>query len=83
MIFLITVYPDFTILNRTNRSEIILEHFGRLEDPEYIAASLSKLDLYSRNGYFPGKNFLFTMETNRHPFDIRLFEKQIRISGLF
>lgn len=37
MIFLITLYPDFTILNRTNR----------------------------------------------HPFDIRLFEKQIRISGLF
>jgi len=75
--FRITVYPDFTILNVHDRREIILEHFGRMDDPEYVKSVLSKLELYGRNGIFPGKRFFFTTETSEKPFNMRLFEKQL------
>jgi len=73
----ITVYPDFTILNKATRSEILLEHFGRMDDADYVASTMEKLSLYGRNGIFPGLGFLFTTETSTRPFDIRLFEKQL------
>ena len=80
--FKITVYPDFTLLNKETRKEIILEHFGRMDDPEYVSHTLEKLNLYGRNGIFPGSRFLFTTETSRHPFDMRLFEKQLKGAGI-
>ncbi|MCQ2574131.1 MAG: hypothetical protein MJ182_09565 [Treponema sp.] len=80
--FKITVYPDFTLLNKETRKEIILEHFGRMDDPEYVSHTLEKLSLYGRNGIFPGNRFLFTTETSRHSFDMRLFEKQLKAAGV-
>ena len=80
--FKITVYPDFTLLNKETRKEIILEHFGRMDDPEYVSHTLEKLNLYGRNGIFPGSRFLFITETSRHPFDMRLFEKQLKGAGI-
>lgn len=80
--FKITIYPDFTLLNKQTRQEIILEHFGRMDDPEYISLTIEKLNLYGRNGFFPGDNFIFTTETNRRPFDIRLFDKQLKNARL-
>lgn len=76
--FKITVYPDFTLLNKETRKEIILEHFGRMDDPEYVSHTLEKLLLYGRNGIFPGSRFMFTIETSTRPFDVRLFEKQLK-----
>lgn len=80
--FKITVYPDFTLLNKETRKEIILEHFGRMDDPEYVSHTLEKLSLYGRNGIFPGNRFIFTTETSRHSFDMRLFEKQLKAAGV-
>lgn len=80
--FRIKVYPDFTILEKDTRKEIILEHFGRMDDSEYVSHTLDKLTLYGRNGIFPGKDFIFTTETSRRPFDMRLFEKQLKTRGL-
>ncbi|MCQ2584912.1 MAG: hypothetical protein MJ185_04925 [Treponema sp.] len=80
--FKITVYPDFTLLNKETRKEIILEHFGRMDDPEYVSHTLEKLNLYGRNGIFPGDRLIFTTETSRHPFDMRLFEKQLKGAGI-
>lgn len=80
--FRIKVYPDFTILEKETRKEIILEHFGRMDDPEYVSHTLEKFSLYGRNGIFPGSRFLFTTENSRHPFDMRLFEKQLKGAGI-
>lgn len=80
--FKITVYPDFTLLNKQTRKEIFLEHFGRMDDPEYVSHSLEKLMLYGRNGFFPGNRFMFTTETSTRPFDVRLFEKQLKTAGI-
>ena len=69
-------YPDFTIL-APDRREIILEHFGLMDDPEYCRNVLEKLNVYISNGIFPGDRFLFTYETSDMPFDSRLLEKML------
>jgi len=53
-------YPDFVILLPDGR-EIIWEHFG-LNDREYMANNMEKLELYARNGYHIGKNLIVTFE---------------------
>ena len=66
-------YPDFTILDPVTREEVIFEHFGMVDDPEYARAMFDKIRLYQENGYIIGKNFLFTFETRDHPFTIDQF----------
>ncbi len=69
-------YPDFTIL-APDRREIILEHFGLMEDSEYCRNALKKISAYIANGFFPGDRFLFTYETSEMPFDSRLLGKML------
>lgn len=66
-----TRYPDFTLLNVQTREEVYLEHFGLLDDEEYRRDCLRKLDEYRRNGIYPGKNLVFTYETESNPLDIK------------
>lgn len=63
----ITFHPDFTCLNIRTRREFIWEHFGRMDDPEYIAETLGKFETYTANGIFPGESLIFTMETQERP----------------
>lgn len=62
-----TFHPDFTCLNIRTRREFIWEHFGRMDDPEYIAETLGKFETYTANGIFPGESLIFTMENQTHP----------------
>ncbi len=62
-----TVYPDFTVLNKRLRKEYIWEHFGMMDDPEYAEKAVRKINLYQRNGYFPGENLILTYETSVTP----------------
>lgn len=63
----VTFHPDFTCLNLRTRREFIWEHFGRMDDPEYIAETLGKFETYTANGIFPGDGLIFTMETQDRP----------------
>lgn len=72
----IIFYPDFTILG-PGRHEIIIEHFGMMDNPDYSKRVVQKMNIYAQNGYFPGDNFLATYETENCPFDIKIFEKMI------
>ena len=40
-----TVYPDFTLLNVRTRTEIYLEHFGMMDNPEYAQKQFRNLRL--------------------------------------
>ena len=64
---IVTFHPDFTCLNLRTRREFIWEHFGRMDDPEYIAETLGKFETYTANGIFPGESLIFTMETQERP----------------
>ncbi len=65
-----TVYPDFTILNVRYRKEIIHEHLGKMDDPEYLEDNIEKIKAYIKNGYTLGKDFILTGETQKHPLNI-------------
>lgn len=62
-----TLYPDFFCLNLRTRQEIIWEHFGLMDSPEYLHNTVSKLKLYAQNRILPGKKLIITMETNTEP----------------
>lgn len=77
-----TFYPDFTLLDVKNRSEIILEHFGMMDDTDYSETTVNKLNHYINEGFIPGRNLLFTMETKDHPLDTRHLEKILKAAAL-
>lgn len=71
-----TVYPDFTILNVRTRTELYLEHFGLLDDHEYVIRTFQKLKAYERAGLFIGERVFFTFESSEMTFNIHEFESK-------
>lgn len=71
----IVVYPDFTILKVAEQKEIYLEHFGRMDDVDYINTVLYKLHTYERNGIYLGINLFFTYETSTKPLNTRILSE--------
>ena len=61
-------YPDFIILLPNCRKVIIWEHFGMMDNPQYAAKALHKIEIYSKAGWILGENFFFTFETGDMPF---------------
>lgn len=74
----VTLHPDFTILDAKNGREIIFEHFGMMSDSEYARNAVDKINLYTNNGFYPGSNFFFTMETDTTPLNMKTFEKMLK-----
>lgn len=63
------VRPDFVCLNVRTREEILWEHFGRMDDPDYARRAIAKLKDYQKNGYYLGENLIVTMETSGNELD--------------
>ena len=57
---------------------ILWEHLGLMDIPEYAEKAIRKITAYEVNGYFPGENLILTMETRGQPLDVRLVNKLIR-----
>ena len=80
MLFGEVFYPDFMFVLPNCRMIVIWEHFGMMDDPEYLRKAMYKFDAYSRAGWVLGKNFFFTYETEATPFtffDARMKLEQI------
>lgn len=71
-------YPDFTLLKKRTGEVVYLEHFGFMDDENYRKDTLYKMDLYRANGIYPGKNLLFTYETNDNPLDIKGIRRMLK-----
>ena len=74
----ITVYPDFTILKMPERKEVYLEHFGMMDDEEYVNKMLFKISTYERNGIFIGVNLFVTYETSKRPINTKALNNQLK-----
>ncbi len=72
-----TVLPDFTILDTKTRTEVYFEHFGLMDQEEYRTAALLKIENYEKAGFMLGKDFLFSFESERVPFDVTLIRKKL------
>ena len=71
-----TLYPDFTIMYPCPGQRKIWEHFGMMDDPEYVHKTANKLRTYIENGFIPDKTLFMTFESLSDPFD---FEKVLFI----
>ena len=49
-----------------------------MDDENYRKDTLYKMDLYRANGIYPGKNLLFTYETNDNPLDIKGIRRMLK-----
>lgn len=72
------VYPDFTILKMPEREEVYLEHFGMMDDVEYVSAAFFKINSYERNGIYVGVNLFITHETGKNPLNTKGLDKMLR-----
>ena len=66
----IILHPDFEILRPKDRKIIYMEHFGIMDDPDYINKATKKLQLYLSNGYIPNINLICFYETKENPLSI-------------
>ncbi len=55
-----------------------MEHFGLLDDTDYLDSCLQKLDEYRKNSIYPGRNLICTYETAEHPLDIKGIRQMIK-----
>ena len=68
--FGVHLYPDFTVLNKRTRKIYYWEHFGKMDDPEYVNNSfMPKINDYYNFEFLPGEKLLMTFESKEHPFD--------------
>lgn len=61
------IYPDFCCLNLRTRQEVYWEHFGLMDDPDYVSKTISKIQNIQDSGYNFGERFIFTMEKSELP----------------
>ncbi|MCQ2123762.1 MAG: hypothetical protein MJZ25_06205 [Fibrobacter sp.] len=75
----VCIHPDFVCLNVRTRKEIVWEHFGLMDDLDYVGNVLLKLRTYGKNGFILGENLIFTMENKRMPLSIHEVETLARV----
>lgn len=61
------VYPDFTVFDPKTGKIFIFEHFGMIDDPEYVMKNLSKMIAYAENGYYLNENLFISYESGKEP----------------
>ncbi|MCR5421110.1 MAG: hypothetical protein K6E98_08895 [Lachnospiraceae bacterium] len=66
------IYPDFTFLSRRTGEEIYWEHEGMLDNPEYAVSAVKKIELYEKNGIFPGERLILTFESSATVFNSKI-----------
>ncbi len=74
----IRIYPDFTILKVDTKEEVYLEHFGLMDDADYVSTVLFKINTYEKNHIFLGKKLFITHETSQNPLNTRLLNELLR-----
>lgn len=60
--------PDFIIMDPITRKEFMWEHFGMLDDPQYVSDAYNKLIAYNEIGWRLGINLLVTSEDAANKF---------------
>lgn len=72
-----TIRPDFHCLKVSSRKEVIYEHFGMMDSPEYVTNVMLKKNTYEAAGLKMGEDYIFTMESASMPLSTRAVERII------
>ena len=70
--------PDFIVLSPYSRHEIVWEHFGMMDRPDYCRRASGKLKDYFDLGLIPDQNLICTYESKEHPLNLQSVEEQIK-----
>lgn len=68
------IYPDFTFLSPKSRQEMYWEHNGMMDDAVYAQKAVKKIELYEKNGIFPGERLTLTFETGQTALNNEIIE---------
>ena len=71
------IHPDFLILNKRTKEVFIWEHFGKMDDTEYNAKVLTKIEAYIANGHHLGKKLIATFESSQIHLNLQIVSKLI------
>ena len=71
------VFPDFLCLNKRTRKEFVWEHFGMMDDVDYVCRNISKLREYEQSGYLIGVNLIISYESSSVGFSNKIAQKYI------
>ena len=71
------LYPDFTIMHPRTYKLYYWEHFGLMDNADYMQTAFSKLQLYGSHGIIPSIQLITTYETKDHPLSSEDIEKII------
>ena len=74
----ITLYPDFVIRHPATGEFYYWEHFGMMDEEDYMDHACDKIRLYCKNGIIPSLNLITTYETKRHPLSVEKVESIIQ-----
>ncbi len=74
----LVLHPDFTVLNVKERKEIYYEHFGMMDNSEYVENALKRIEIYEKSGIFPGDKLLFSWETSTAPVNMKIVEGMLK-----
>lgn len=69
--------PDFILVSPLDHREIIWEHFGLLNDPEYRKQFEWKIEQYIAAGYIPGVNLIMTFDDKDGNIDSLMIERTL------
>ncbi len=71
-------YPDFTIKHPKTGKIFYWEHFGLMDNHDYINNACSKIRTYCENGIIPSVNLILTYETKEYPIRIDDVEELVK-----
>lgn len=74
---LITIHPDFTVINARTAKKYYIEHMGMMSDEEYVRKALNKIKLYERNDILLGRELIVFYETDNQPLNTPIMCKYI------
>ena len=74
----IAIYPDFTIRHPLTGKYYYWEHFGMMDNAEYVNHACKKIKIYCENGIVPSVDLLLSYETQKHPFSIDEAERIVK-----
>ncbi len=74
----VTFYPDFTVMKPSTCEIKYIEHMGLMDSITYVQKSLSKLDVFERNGLFIGDDIILFHETYSSPLSTKTVNSYIK-----
>ncbi len=72
---IITIHPDFKIMNVHTGKITYWEHAGMLDDASYANDFVKKINTYASNNLLIGRDVIFTCETLEIPLDTNVIKK--------